>query len=231
MNMKFAKHAMMLLALAGIAGAQVTGAGSNPLTATRDKLNNATAPARNAANEALDATAPPSQTVVPAKPGAATAASAKVRPAASAKSSAAAPKTSPMTSKAASAKTTKPGAAKSAKAAPEMAKHAAGRRDPFVSVIVRASPNGPGASACDSGKRCLVIGQTSVKGVVKAANGMIAVVEGRGKTYFLRENDPVFDGFVLKITDDSVVFRENGMDNLGNQTTHEVVKSVNPPAA
>ena len=29
------------------------------------------------------------------------------------------------------------------------------------------------------------------------------------KAYFLRENDPVFNGYVVKITGDSIVFKEN----------------------
>jgi hypothetical protein len=42
---------------------------------------------------------------------------------------------------------------------------------------------------------------------VKSENGMIAVVTNAlNKAYFLRENDPVFNGYVLKINVDSIVF-------------------------
>jgi Tfp pilus assembly protein PilP len=105
---------------------------------------------------------------------------------------------------------------------------AAGRRDPFVSPIVRAT-SGPGP-VCETGKRCLIVDQIVLKGIVKSPNGFIAVVENAMKrAYFLRENDPVFNGSVAKITGDSVVFRESTTDKLGKQSTREVVKKVNAP--
>ena len=92
-----------------------------------------------------------------------------------------------------------------------------GKRDPFVSPISTAS-GGPvlPASNCASGKRCLVIDQLVLRGVVRTASGMIAVVaNGINKAYFLHENDPVFNGYVLRITGDSVVFKENVVDRRG----------------
>jgi hypothetical protein len=69
-----------------------------------------------------------------------------------------------------------------------------------------------------------------LQGVVKTQEGMIAVVVNQARrTYFLKENDPVFNGVVTKITGDSVVFRENVVDNLGKETTREVVKRVSAP--
>jgi hypothetical protein len=60
---------------------------------------------------------------------------------------------------------------------------------------------------------------------------MIAVVvNALDKAYFLRENDPVFDGFVLKITGDSIVFKETVQDKLGKPFTKEVTKKINTPA-
>ena len=104
-----------------------------------------------------------------------------------------------------------------------------GRRDPFVSLaVVRAQQVG---ATCGTGKRCLVIDQVQLKGVVKTPNGMIAMVENQGgKAYFLRENDPVFNGYVLKITGDSVIFKETAVDNQGRTQTRDVVKRVNAPA-
>ena len=108
-----------------------------------------------------------------------------------------------------------------------------GKRDPFVSPIstARGTPALP-ASNCASGKRCLVIDQLLLRGVVRTATGMIAVVANSvNKAYFLRENDPVFNGFVVRITGDSVVFKENTVDRVGHQSTREVVKRVTPPPA
>lgn len=104
---------------------------------------------------------------------------------------------------------------------------AEGRRDPFLSPVV-SSPNGPG---CSTGKRCLAIDQIVVRGVVKSDTGMIAVVvNAMNKAYFLKENDPVFNGYVMKITGDSVVFKETYQDKLGKDLTREVVKKLTTPA-
>ena len=61
--------------------------------------------------------------------------------------------------------------------------------------------------------------------------GFIAVVTNSlNKAYFLRENDPVFNGYVVKITGDSVVFQETIQDKLGKSFTREVVKRIFTPA-
>lgn len=114
------------------------------------------------------------------------------------------------------------------KAAAPASKPATGKRDPFVSLaVVRAQQVG---ATCGTGKRCLVIDQVELKGVVKTVNGMIAMVENPAKkAYFLRVNDPVFNGYVVKITGDSVVFKETSTDNQGRTQTRDVVKRVSAP--
>jgi len=121
------------------------------------------------------------------------------------------------------------------KKSPEVAKkqepkviNLTGRRDPFVSPVVNRSMVGSG---CSMGKRCLAIDQINLKGVVKAEAGMIAVVvNAMDKAYFLRENDPVFNGYVVKITGDSIIFKETLQDRLGKSFTREVTKRITTPA-
>ena len=111
---------------------------------------------------------------------------------------------------------------------PEKDVHMAGRRDPFLSPIVTLGAVGSG---CSSGKRCLAIDQIVLRGVVKSDSGMIAVVvNSMDKAYFLRENDPVFNGYVLKITGDSIVFKETLRDRLGKPMTRDVTKTITRPA-
>ena len=103
-----------------------------------------------------------------------------------------------------------------------------GQRDPFETVI-RSQPEGPG---CSTGKKCLVVDKMDLKGVVRSQNGMIAiVVTEQRKTYFLHENDPVYNGHVVKINPDSIVFRETVIDRVGRQSTRDVVKRIARPAA
>jgi hypothetical protein len=102
-----------------------------------------------------------------------------------------------------------------------------GRRDPFISPVVSHA----GGSGCSTGKKCLEIGAINLRGVVRAESGFIAVVSNdMNKAYFLRENDPVFNGYVMKITGDSVVFQETLQDRLGKTFTREVVKKITTPA-
>jgi chemotaxis protein histidine kinase CheA len=102
-----------------------------------------------------------------------------------------------------------------------------GKRDPFFSPVVQQ----PTGSGCSTGKKCLEIGQINLRGVVHSDGGFIAVVTNNlNKAYFLRENDPVFNGYVVKITGDSVVFQETVQDKLGKPLTREVVKRLFTPA-
>jgi len=125
-----------------------------------------------------------------------------------------------------------PPAGKSADAAkapkPEEKKWAmTGKRDPFFSPVVQQ----PTGSGCSAGKKCLDIGQINLRGVVKSETGFIAVVTNSlNKAYFLRENDPVFNGYVIRITGDAVVFQETVLDKLGKPLTREVVKRIFTPA-
>ena len=193
-----------------------------------------------ASGMAMAQTAPPSQKVAPdSKPAAAKPAMTKAKPAAAPASPAAAPKksaaASPMARKAAMAPAkakAKPAATKVKKAAmpaTTTAKAGPAKRDPFISPIRERGATGP---ACTTGKKCLAINSIVLRGIVKSQAGMIAVVESsvRRISYFLRENDPVFNGYVVKITGDTVVFRENVMDRLGKQSTRDVVMKVVAPA-
>jgi membrane protein involved in colicin uptake len=102
-----------------------------------------------------------------------------------------------------------------------------GKRDPFFSPVLQQTTT----SGCSTGKKCLEIGQINVRGVVKSESGFIAVVTNSlNKAYFLHENDPVFNGYVMRITGDSVVFQESFQDKLGKPLTREVVKKILTPA-
>ncbi len=104
-----------------------------------------------------------------------------------------------------------------------------GRRDPFVSPVISRSMLGSG---CSTGKRCLAIDQIALQGIVKSDSGMIAVVvNALNKAYFLHENDPVFNGYVVKITGDSIIFKETIEDKMGKPFEREVTKRISAPAA
>jgi Tfp pilus assembly protein PilP len=191
-----------------------------------------------ASGMAMAQAAPPSQKVAPdSKPAAAKPAMTQAKPAAAPARPAAgtpmAPKATkaPKAAKAPVKAKAKPAATAKKKPATQTtttAKAAPAKRDPFISPIREQGALGP---ACTTGKKCLAIGNIVLRGIVKSQAGMIAVVESSARriSYFLRENDPVFNGYVVKITGDSVVFRENVMDRLGKQSTRDVVMKVVAP--
>ena len=148
------------------------------------------------------------------------------KPAAPAKADAR-PDTKTVTAAKAAPAVAEPVAAPAAKPKQEEKKWAmSGKRDPFFSPVVQQLGSG-----CSTGKKCLEINAINLRGVVRSDNGFIAVVTNNlNKAYFLRENDPVFNGFVVKITGDSVVFQETVQDKLGKTSTREVVKKIFTPA-
>jgi Tfp pilus assembly protein PilP len=149
------------------------------------------------------------------------------KPAARPKAPAAAVKAEPAAKPPAEASAQAAPATAEAKPAEKSSASKANRRDPFVSPVVERISG----SGCSTGKRCLAIDQIALKGIIRSESGMIAVVTNAlDKAYFLRENDPVFNGYVVKITGDSVVFRESFQDRLGKSATRDVVKKIVTPA-
>ena len=125
---------------------------------------------------------------------------------------------------AARAQSEKPPTPKKAAAKPAE-KRVLNLRDPFRSLLVRPDEAG-GGQPLPPGKRGLVITQLSVDGIVILAAEKIAVVNmrGRNRAYFLRERDEVFNGYVARISEDAVVFKERATDAFGQTFEREVVK-------
>jgi len=79
-------------------------------------------------------------------------------------------------------------------------------------------------STADAG---LQVSTLRLDGIVRAPNGMIAVVSNpQSRTYFLREGDHLYDGSVEKITMDGVSFHEEGKDAFGKPVQREVNKRI-----
>ncbi len=206
---KLMRHLIMAVTLASVAAAQTSA--TKPATKPAPATKPSAAPKTTTA-----APAPAKAAPAPAKTAAKPAAP-KPAPTQTAAKPAATPVSKPKAEKPAAAKSTSP------------TKYA-GRRDPFINPVKMRQDKMATTAACTTGARCLMIDQVVLKGVVKTQQGMIAMVENSAKKqYNLREKDPVYNGFVLKITGDSVVFKENATDNAGRPTTREVVKRVTVP--
>jgi len=101
------------------------------------------------------------------------------------------------------------------------------RRDPFESLIGRKQAQDALAKNLPPGKAGLQVGTLRLDGIVKSANGMIAVVANpQQRTYFLREGDQLYDGKVEKISMEGVTFHEEGKDAFGKAVEREVNKRL-----
>jgi hypothetical protein len=102
----------------------------------------------------------------------------------------------------------------------------AARRDPFESLLAH-SQGGKGNPNLPPGKAGLQVSTLRLDGIVRAPNGMIAVVSNpQSRTYFLREGDHLYDGSVEKITMDGVAFHEEGKDAFGKPVERQVNKRI-----
>jgi len=101
------------------------------------------------------------------------------------------------------------------------------RRDPFESLVGREKAQAELSKNLPPGKAGLQVASLRLDGIVKAPNGMIAVVTNpQARTYFLREGDQLYDGRVEKIAMDGVSFHEIGKDAFGKPVERQVNKRI-----
>jgi Tfp pilus assembly protein PilP len=200
-----------------------------------------TSPATPAAKPAPQAAKPVAQAPAksaaqaPAKPAAASSSGAQSEPAAPVTNKPAATAAKPAAPKTATAKPApKQAAKKSARRAAKPVVSATpaadkevkvAKRDPFESLVGREHA-GP-RTDLPQGKAGLQVGTLRLDGIVRAPNGMIAVVSNpQSRTYFLREGDQLYDGRVEKIAMDGVSFHEIGKDAFGKPVERQVNKRI-----
>lgn len=104
----------------------------------------------------------------------------------------------------------------------------AGKRDPFDVPPPPMADGGQGDASGPllPGVRGLVIGQISLKGIVRdeETKAMIAVVTNRANlAYFLHIHENVYNGVVSRITPDAIYFEQNRPDSAGRTEAREVV--------
>jgi hypothetical protein len=100
------------------------------------------------------------------------------------------------------------------------------KRDPFESLVGREHGTGP-VGPLPPGKAGLQVSSLRLDGIVRAPNGMIAVVSNpQSRTYFLRDGDQLYDGRVEKIAMDGVSFHEVGKDAFGKPVERQVNKRI-----
>ena len=105
----------------------------------------------------------------------------------------------------------------------------AGRRDPFVSLLLRTQvrrdqqPRPPGVPG-------LLVDEIDVKGIFALNGRMFAQVQtaDKEKSYLIQEGDQLYDGEVVSIANNEVVFKQVVNDPSVIKPFREVVKKLNP---
>lgn len=124
-------------------------------------------------------------------------------------------------------KKTPPG--KPAASAPSSKPAAVHERDPFAPLI-RTGDTG-GHLNLPNGIAGLQVSTLNLEGMVKTAEGMVAVVSNpQGSVYFLHDGDHLYDGVVEKIALDEIAFQQENKDAFGRTVQREVTKRLYPIA-
>lgn len=103
------------------------------------------------------------------------------------------------------------------------------RRDPFKSLLIgqeRPEFKGPRPSGIPG----LLIDELTLSGIFNTAKGLRAQVQisNKEKSYLLKVGDQLFDGDVVRITPNEVVFKQIVNDATALKPFREVVKKLNP---
>lgn len=118
--------------------------------------------------------------------------------------------------------------ASAAEAAPAYSYNPENRRDPFVSLLRRGRdtirrPDGKPLAGLGS----LLINEIALKGILQSKGDHIALAQGvDNKTYLIRVNDRLLDGYVRAITADTVFLMQDVNDPLSVTKQREVRKSL-----
>lgn len=101
------------------------------------------------------------------------------------------------------------------------------RRDPFKSLL--AAPDRPEfRGPRPEGIPGLLIDEIDLSGIFRTAKGFVAQVKAanQGKSYLLKEGDQLYDGDVVSINRNEVVFKQIVQDPTALKPFREVVKTL-----
>jgi len=102
-----------------------------------------------------------------------------------------------------------------------------GRRDPFVSLLDRGDSMHPSNLPRPAGLQGLLINEIVVKGILKTANGLTAIVQGSdNRTYIVHAGERVLDGSIKSIAQDAIVFAQDVNDPLSTVKQRELRKTI-----
>lgn len=103
------------------------------------------------------------------------------------------------------------------------------RRDPFKSLLA-ASEVAEFRGPRPDGVPGLLIDEIRITGIIRTPQGYVAQAQSaeQEKAYLLREGDQLYDGDVVRITPNEMVFKQIVQDPTALKPFREVVKTLNP---
>ena len=101
-----------------------------------------------------------------------------------------------------------------------------GRRDPFISLLLRGSQTQrPSVGARAAGLSGLETSEVTLKGTIASQGGFVGILQGSdNKTYIVRAGERLLDGTIRTITQDSMVITQQVTDPLSLEKQREVRK-------
>jgi hypothetical protein len=105
----------------------------------------------------------------------------------------------------------------------------AGRRDPFKSLVLardRIEMQGPRPEGIPG----LLVDEIDLTGIFLTSEGPVAQVQSadQDRSFLIHENEQLYDGVVIQITDSEIVFKQYVDDPTALKPFREVVKKLNP---
>jgi Tfp pilus assembly protein PilP len=103
------------------------------------------------------------------------------------------------------------------------------RRDPFKSLL-QARENDERQGPRPEGIPGLLIDEITISGIFRTPRGWVAQVQAanQNKSYLIKVDDQLYDGDVLSISGNEVVFKQIVQDPTALKPFREVVKKLNP---
>lgn len=101
------------------------------------------------------------------------------------------------------------------------------RRDPFKSLLTgpeKTTERGPRPEGIPG----LLIDEIQLLGIWRTPRGYVAQIRASNKSFLLREGDQLFDGDVVSIQKNEVVFKQQVQDPTALKPFREVVKNLSP---
>jgi hypothetical protein len=98
------------------------------------------------------------------------------------------------------------------------------RRDPFKSLLT--GPEKPDRGPRPEGIPGVLIDEIQLLGIWRTPRGYVAQIRASNKSYLLREGDQLFDGDVVNIQKNEVVFKQQVQDPTALKPYREVVKNL-----